>query len=152
MITQWGMSERIGPVTMGESQEMVFLGRDLGERRNYSEEMAALVDEEVHRVMDEAYATARQVLIQRLPVLHRLAEVLVAHETIEEEELDRIVEASPPVPVSVVNADEPAPARGRDERRARLVAPPVGDCQPVGMDASGGGAPRGSSVAGGRAT
>ncbi|HZV49002.1 MAG TPA: ATP-dependent zinc metalloprotease FtsH, partial [Candidatus Dormibacteraeota bacterium] len=65
MVTQWGMSERVGTVQMGHEDELVFLGRDLGEQRNYSEEVAALIDEEVKHLIDEAYETARRILTER---------------------------------------------------------------------------------------
>ncbi|MBO0683292.1 MAG: ATP-dependent zinc metalloprotease FtsH [Candidatus Dormibacteraeota bacterium] len=103
MVTQWGMSEKLGTVSMGENQEMVFLGRDLGERRNYSEEVAALIDDEVRRIVEEARATARQVLTARRKALDLLAERLIVEETVEGEELDRILESAgrPDLPVSV---------------------------------------------------
>jgi len=96
MVTQWGMSERVGPVTMGENNELVFLGRDLGERRNYSEEMAALIDEEVRRMVDEAREVARKIITERRPTLSRLAERLISEETVEAEELDRMLQQARP--------------------------------------------------------
>jgi cell division protease FtsH len=96
MVTQWGMSERVGPVTMGENNELVFLGRDLGERRNYSEEMAALIDEEVRRMVDEAREVARKIITERRPTLSQLAERLISEETIEAEELDRMLQQARP--------------------------------------------------------
>ena len=96
MVTQWGMSERVGPVAMGENNEMVFLGRDLGERRNYSEEMASLIDSEVRRMVEEARGIARKVLTERRAALTALAERLIAEETVEGEELDRMLPPAPP--------------------------------------------------------
>jgi cell division protease FtsH len=96
MVTQWGMSERIGPVAMGENNEVVFLGRDLGERRNYSEEVASLIDSEVRRMVEEARAIARKVLTERRASLTELAERLIAEETVEGEELDRMLPPAPP--------------------------------------------------------
>jgi cell division protease FtsH len=99
MVTQWGMSERLGTVAMGENQELVFLGRDLGERRNYSEKMASLIDDEVRRILDDARETARRMLTERQAALHLLAERLIAEETIEGDEIDRIMQ--PQVPLAV---------------------------------------------------
>jgi cell division protease FtsH len=96
MVTQWGMSERIGPVAMGENNEVVFLGRDLGERRNYSEEVASLIDSEVRRMVEEARGIARKVLTERRTSLTELAERLIAEETVEGEELDRMLPPAPP--------------------------------------------------------
>jgi cell division protease FtsH len=103
MVTQWGMSERVGAVAMGENDELVFLGRDLGERRNYSERMASLIDDEVRRIVEDAMATARRVLTERREALGRLAARLIAEETIDGDELDRVLAASSPsaVPVAV---------------------------------------------------
>jgi cell division protease FtsH len=96
MVTQWGMSEKIGPVAMGENNEVVFLGRDLGERRNYSEEVAALIDTEVRRFVEEARTIARKVLTERRASLTELAERLIAEETVEGDELDRMLPPAPP--------------------------------------------------------
>jgi cell division protease FtsH len=96
MVTQWGMSERIGPVAMGENNEVVFLGRDLGERRNYSEEMASLIDSEVRRIVEEARGVARTVLTERRAFLTQLAERLISEETVEGAELDRMMPPAPP--------------------------------------------------------
>jgi cell division protease FtsH len=96
MVTQWGMSDRVGPVTMGENNELVFLGRDLGERRNYSEQMAALIDEEVRRMVEEAREVARKIITERRASLGNLAEKLISDETVEGDELDRMMESAQP--------------------------------------------------------
>jgi cell division protease FtsH len=96
MVTQWGMSARVGPVTMGENNELVFLGRDLGERRNYSEELAALIDEEVRRMVEDAREVARKIITDRRAALGRLAERLISEETVEGADLDRLLEPSEP--------------------------------------------------------
>jgi cell division protease FtsH len=62
MVTQWGMSEKLGTVTMGHKEELVFLGRDLGEQRNYSEEVAAVIDEEIRSIVNHGYQTAKVIL------------------------------------------------------------------------------------------
>jgi cell division protease FtsH len=104
MVTQWGMSERLGAVSMGENQELVFLGRDLGEQRNYSEKIASLIDDEVRRIVEDARATAVRVLTERRDALRLLAERLIAEETIEGDEVDKIVQAAAPTtaPVTVL--------------------------------------------------
>jgi cell division protease FtsH len=96
MVTQWGMSDRVGPVTMGENNELVFLGRDLGERRNYSEQMAALIDEEVRRMVEEAREVARKIITQRRATLGNLAQKLISDETVEGDELDRMMDPAQP--------------------------------------------------------
>jgi cell division protease FtsH len=96
MVTQWGMSQRIGPVSMGENNELVFLGRDLGERRNYSEQMASMIDDEVRRFVEDAREVARKILTERRAILGQLADMLIAEETVEGDELDRMLPPAQP--------------------------------------------------------
>jgi cell division protease FtsH len=91
MVTEWGMSDKLGPLTFGERQEMVFLGRDLGEQRNYSEDIASEIDQEVHQLVADAFLRAKQVLREREVVLRALAERLVEVETMDAAEMDRII-------------------------------------------------------------
>ena len=76
MVTEWGMSEKLGPLTFGHKEELVFLGRDLGEQRNYSEEVAGEIDQEVHRLVDAGYQRAKKILTERRDKLVQLAEYL----------------------------------------------------------------------------
>jgi cell division protease FtsH len=94
MVTQWGMSEKLGTVTMGHKEELVFLGRDLGEQRNYSEEVAALIDEEIKSIVSDAYGEAKRILTQRRGKMDLVVERLKMVETIDAKELDEIL-ASP---------------------------------------------------------
>jgi cell division protease FtsH len=94
MVTQWGMSEKLGTVTMGHKEELVFLGRDLGEQRNYSEEVAALIDEEIKSIVSDAYDEAKRILTQRRDKMDLVVERLKMVETIDAKELDEIL-ASP---------------------------------------------------------
>ncbi len=102
MVTQWGMSERLGPRTFGNKQELVFLGREIGEQRNYSEKVAEEIDEEVRRLVDHAYQTARNLLIENRDRLDKLVKVLLDKETIEGDDLKRVLDGldieEPPVP------------------------------------------------------
>jgi cell division protease FtsH len=97
MVTQWGMSERVGPVSMGENNELVFLGRDLGERRNYSEQMASLIDDEVRRFVEDGREVARKILTESRAILGQLADRLISEETVDGEELDRMLPAQPKI-------------------------------------------------------
>jgi cell division protease FtsH len=94
MVTQWGMSEKLGTVAMGRKEELVFLGRDLGEQRNFSEEVAQLIDEEVRGLIKEAYDTATRILIELRSKMDEVVERLKVRETIDAAELDEIL-ASP---------------------------------------------------------
>jgi cell division protease FtsH len=113
MVTQWGMSERLGPRTFGNKQELVFLGREIGEQRNYSEKVAEEIDEEVRRLIDHAYQTARTLLVENRDRLDRLVKVLLDVETIEGDDLRRVLDGldsdEPPAPDAppAPNEDEP---------------------------------------------
>src|SRR6202045_2647268 len=94
MVTEWGMSDKLGPLTFGERQERVFLGRDFGEQRNYSEDIASEIDQEVHQLVADAFLRAKQVLREREVVLRALASRLVEVETMDAAEMDRIIIAA----------------------------------------------------------
>jgi cell division protease FtsH len=91
MVTQWGMSEKLGTVTMGHKEELVFLGRTLGEQRNYSEEVASLIDEEIRDIVSQGYHTARRVLTERRSAMDRIVEKLKVEETLNAAQLDEIL-------------------------------------------------------------
>ena len=92
MVTRYGMSEKLGPVTYGANQEEVFLGRDFNSQKNYSEETAALIDEEVKSIITEAYYKAEKILKENIDKLHETAKVLIEKEKINSEEFDAIFE------------------------------------------------------------
>ncbi len=91
LITQFGMSDAVGPVVLGESHENVFLGRDIGEQRNYSESTAQQIDNEVRRIMQEAEARATEVMTKYRSYLDTIAERLISEETLEKDQFDAIV-------------------------------------------------------------
>jgi cell division protease FtsH len=92
MVTQYGMSEKLGPLAFGKKDEMVFLGREISEQRNYSDEVAAKIDAEVRSIIDNAFARAKEALTTHRDVLDRLAALLVEKETIEHEEFEALFE------------------------------------------------------------
>jgi cell division protease FtsH len=91
MVTEYGMSEKLGPLTFGQKEELVFLGKEIGEQRNYSEEVAREIDEEVHRLITEAYQTALRVLREKKEKLVSLATKLIETETLEGSELEAML-------------------------------------------------------------
>jgi cell division protease FtsH len=91
MVTRFGMSDRLGPVSLGRSQGGMFLGRDIAAERDFSEETAAAIDEEVSQLVADAYRRATEVLSQNRPVLDELAELLVEKETVDAEELQELL-------------------------------------------------------------
>jgi cell division protease FtsH len=91
MITRFGMSDRLGPVALGRSQGGMFLGRDIAAERDFSEDTAAAIDEEVSLLVDEAYRRAKDVLTTNRPVLDELADMLVERETVDADELQELL-------------------------------------------------------------
>ena len=95
MVTHYGMSERLGPMTYGTDEEEVFVGRDFGRARNYSEKVAAAIDEEMRLLIDKAYSKAEKLLKDNINILHRVAEALLEKETLDGKEFEKIfLEAS----------------------------------------------------------
>ena len=90
MVTIYGMSERIGAIMFGQGQGEVFLGRDLAQTKNYSEETAAVIDEEIKKIIDKAYNTAREILSNNIDKLHIVAGILLEKEKIDGQEFDAV--------------------------------------------------------------
>jgi cell division protease FtsH len=91
MVTTYGMSEKLGPLTFGDRDELVFLGREIAEQRNYSDEVAEEIDFEVRRIIDEAYLRARAILITYHQKLDALAKRLIEIETLERQEFEALI-------------------------------------------------------------
>lgn len=91
MVTVYGMSDKIGPQTLGEREELVFLGRELGEHKNYSEKIASIIDDEVTKIIADAEKKAMEILTSKKEILKKLADHLLKEETVEEEEFNKIV-------------------------------------------------------------
>lgn len=122
MITKYGMSEELGPLTYGKDSGQVFLGRDLGHERNYSDEVAYAIDQEAKRLMEEAYQRAVDILTEHMDKLHAVAEVLVIDETIEAEQFYQIMGG---VTKYQQLAEESKPADGGQDNAAEETAEPA---------------------------
>ena len=94
MVTRWGMSDELGPIVFGEQQEQVFLGKNLGHERNYSEEIAAKIDSEIHRIVEEAYKDVTKLLSENEKFLHDMANALLEEETIDSKAVDNLYKYS----------------------------------------------------------
>ena len=90
MVTKYGMSDRIGALMLGSNQEQVLLGRDIAQGREYSEETAAIIDEETKRIVDTGYNRAKQILSDNIDKLHQVAGILLEKEKIEADEFEAI--------------------------------------------------------------
>jgi len=91
MVTRFGMSDRLGPVALGRQNGNVFLGRDIASDRDFSDETAAAIDEEVRNLVEQAYRRAKEVLVNNRAILDQLAQMLVEKETVDAEELQNIL-------------------------------------------------------------
>lgn len=92
MVTEWGMSEKLGPVTFGKKEEHIFLGKEIGRPRDHSERIAELIDEEIRNIIHEQEQRIEKLLREHLPVLHKIAEKLLEKETLTGEEIRKILE------------------------------------------------------------
>ncbi len=108
MVCEFGMSDRLGNLTYGRRERQMFLGRDLFEERNYSEQTAVLIDEEIRRLVDAAYQRAHQTLIDHRGQLDALAVVLLEKEVLDGEEVKKIIGYVPPATSALPNAGSTA--------------------------------------------
>ncbi len=92
MVMEYGMSEKLGPLTLGKKQETVFLGRDIARDRNFSEEVANKIDKEIHDIVERCYARARTIMEENIEKLHLIAKTLMEKETIEAEEFEELMQ------------------------------------------------------------
>jgi cell division protease FtsH len=132
MVTQFGMSELIGPLAVGDKEQEIFLGREFAQRREISERTAQMVDDEVKRLVDEAYARATSILTENRALLDRIAQALLDRETIDREDLDRLVKNQPlpprplpPTEPAVAPSNTAAKPGGTPARAPILGAPPA---------------------------
>ena len=124
MVTQFGMSERVGAMAIGDREQEVFLGREFGQRREVSERTAEMVDDEVKRLLDEAYAKASVLLKEHKDLLERIAQALLERETIDREDLDLLVK-NLPLPPREAPPAPPAPAAAAAPKAASPAALPA---------------------------
>ena len=111
MVTRWGMSDTLGPIVFGEQQEQVFLGKNIGHERNYSEEVASKIDVEIHHIVDEAYRDVEQLLTDNMDFLHNMAKALLEEETIDAKAVENLhkygtTKAPVETEVPIVNATD----------------------------------------------
>ena len=100
MVTQWGFSDKLGPILYTEDEGEVFLGRSMAKAKHMSDETAHAIDEEVRGIVNRNYARARQILIDNMDILHAMKDALVKYETIEEEQIKQLMNREPVTPPS----------------------------------------------------
>jgi len=123
MVTDFGMSDKLGPRTFGDKQEMVFLGREIAEQKDYGDKIADTIDEEVNKIIRNAHRVAKRVLIENKLTLKRIAEELIAKETLEGDELEALFNEPVAADVPVATATPtPTPAKAKTKVKAKPVS------------------------------
>jgi len=123
MVVDWGMSEVIGPVSHGSSQEL-FLGRDFTEMRNYSEETAQLIDGEVKRICEDSYKRVKIVLEDHRDAMERVVEALIARETLVGEDFERVFNGETLPPLDLETPRQAGPEEEKEGEEERPFIPP----------------------------
>ncbi|HEX9113571.1 MAG TPA: cell division protein FtsH, partial [Nitrospirota bacterium] len=95
MVTEWGMSDKLGPLAYGKKEEQIFLGREIAQHRDYSEHTAIEIDEEVKRIVSDNYERAKKLITDRRDILDRLTAALLEKETLDGPEIELIVHGQP---------------------------------------------------------
>lgn len=126
MVTRYGMSQRLGPIVFGEKEELIFLGREISEQRNYGDEVARQIDEEVHTIVSEAYETAQQILLQNRAVLDDMANALIEYETLDGEQLEELIRRVKPLALDLSKTGGTTPNGRSSDRSAQPDAPQMG--------------------------
>ncbi|MFC1875018.1 ATP-dependent zinc metalloprotease FtsH [Chloroflexota bacterium] len=129
MVTEYGMSDKLGPRTFGNKQEMVFLGREIAEQRDYGDKIANMIDDEVHKIIKQANETARGILVDNKQRLTYITERLVAQETLEGEELETIF-TGPMTPIEKETSETPAPSPEEGKAKAKTTPKKIPDIVP----------------------
>ena len=123
MVTQWGFSDKLGPILYTEDEGEVFLGRSMAKAKHMSDETAHAIDEEVRAIVNRNYARARQILIDNIDILHAMKDALVKYETIEEEQIKQLMNREPVTPPSgwEDNKDAKSTAKPQEEKTESAV-------------------------------
>ena len=123
MVTQWGFSDKLGPILYTEDEGEVFLGRSMAKAKHVSDETAHAIDEEVRAIVNRNYARARQILIDNMDILHAMKDALVKYETIEEEQIKQLMNREPVTPPSgwEDNKDMKPTAKPQEEKTESAV-------------------------------
>src|SRR5262249_44706427 len=127
MVTKWGLSDKLGPLTYAEESGEVFLGRSVTQHKQVSDGTAHAIDEEVRRVIANNYQHAKQILQSALDKLHLMAEALIKYETIDEDQLKDIMAGRTPKPPSDWDDSLPnKPTKGPEEQKGVTIGPAAG--------------------------
>jgi cell division protease FtsH len=132
MVCEWGMSEALGPLTFGQKEEQIFLGKEFARHKDYSEQTAISIDSEIQRIVTERYDRARSIIAEHKEVVERMAQALLERETLNAEEIEALIEGrelapiEPPLPPVQEQAQEqePVPLQPMDDGKIIVGRPP----------------------------
>src|SRR5438067_12202158 len=117
MVMEYSIIEQLGTVALGHKEELVFLGREIGEQKNYSEKTAEAIDEEIRRLIDEGYQRAVEIITNHRDVLDHMAAALIQVETLDGDNLERVFRGEPPIaPGTPAATPPPLPQEPQRER------------------------------------
>jgi cell division protease FtsH len=132
MVTKWGLSDKLGPLAYSEDDGEVFLGKSVTQTKHVSDDTANAIDREIREVIDRNYKLAKNILEERLSTLHAMAEALIKYETIDSDQLKRLMQGEEPgVPSNWTDGKPPAPPPGSKSANASGTAQPPGDPKPA---------------------
>ena len=133
MVTQFGMSDKLGPLAYGDNEEEVFLGHSIARQQQLSDETQSMVDEEIHRIVDEGFEGARKIISENLDDLHTIARGLLEYETLSGQEIKDLLNGKPPVrdfPADDTEKGGPQSAVPVAGRAKKPPAPDAGGMEP----------------------
>lgn len=120
MVTKWGLSTKLGPLTYSEEDGEVFLGRSVTQHKNVSDETAHVIDGEIRSVIDRNFTRAREILTEKMDILHLMADALLKYETIDHDQIDQLMEGKVPSPPKDWSDNEP-----KDKDKGEEVSKPI---------------------------
>jgi cell division protease FtsH len=126
MVTKWGLTEELGPLTYSEEEDEVFLGRSITQHKHVSDDTARLIDVEIRRIVEEAHAKASEILQSREQLLHLMADALIKYETIDSKQIDQILDGQEPDPPDDWNESSPGPTGGEGDASDADKRPTIG--------------------------
>jgi len=130
MVCEWGMSEKLGPISFGKKEELVFLGREIAQHKDYSEKTAVAIDAEIKAIVEGAQASARKLLEENLDKLHELANALLEREILDGEEIDKILKGEKLEPLVKPRAKaEPAAQEKKADTQTERIGTSEGGAQ-----------------------
>ncbi len=137
MVCEWGMSDKLGPVTFGKKDQEIFLGREIAQHRDYSEEVAQEIDAEVRRIVSEAQDLAEKLLKDNLDTLHALANALLEHEILDSEQIDNVI-AGKTITSTAFTTDAPKAQRASENKKTNTEESASKDTtEPIADDGTG---------------